>query len=74
MTIQMTELSDDLYYTLRDGVSTVGYENALNYIEEGLTVEEHKDIEAFMEWVLNNNRTFGWNLKEVWAEWIKEIS
>jgi hypothetical protein len=47
-------------------------EGALLFIEEQLTPAEYDGLEKFYRWLVKNNRTFGWNLPEVWKEYQNE--
>lgn len=65
----MTKLSEKLAYMLRDAASTVGYADAVGYIEEELTAPQHKELTAFIAWLLANKRTYGANVQQVFAEY-----
>lgn len=43
-------------------------DEAMPLIEEELTAKEEKLMREFFEWLHANNRTFGWNLPDVYAE------
>jgi hypothetical protein len=42
----------------------------LPYFEEQLTLDEYEEIETFLKWLIENSRSFGWNLPEVYAEFL----
>ena len=70
----MKKINSKCETLLREGVKVTGnFKKALCYIEESLTPDEYKDIDQFTTWLDDNARTFGWNLKSVWAEWIAEM-
>lgn len=65
------ELSDKLATLLRQGVKRSGsfqWQNVLVGIEEEMTGDEYDQSKAFLQWLVKNKRTFGWNIKEVYAE------
>lgn len=60
---------------LLDATKTCGsYKPAdvLCYIGESLTIDESKELEKFLKWLKANKRTFGWNLPEVVADYLKD--
>jgi hypothetical protein len=63
----------DLLATLL--LQAVGHSGSFNpdktlfYIEESLTLEEYKTAEAFLNWCVTNNRTFGHNIRQVYQEY-----
>jgi hypothetical protein len=62
---------------LRQAVSTSGsYDVDENVwqIEESLTPKEYTDVTKFFEWLLANGKTFGRNVKDVWAEFAKAVN
>lgn len=61
---------------LLNAVKSVGsfeISEVLPYFEEQLTMPEYEACEAFLKWVVANDRTFGRNLAEVWDEWEKTL-
>ena len=51
---------------------TYNPDEALPYVEEQMTVDEAREAQAFLTWVVKTKARFGWNLPEVWAQWKKE--
>jgi len=49
-----------------------GPDEALSHIEESLTGDEYDAIEAFLQWLKDNDRSFGWNIAEVVADWERD--
>ena len=59
------------FHLLRRAVGTIGsYDpnECLFMVEEELTIDEFYAAEAFLKWCVENSRTFGHNLPEVFAE------
>jgi len=42
---------------------------ALSHIEESLTGDEYDAVEAFLQWLKDNDISFGWNIAAVVAAW-----
>lgn len=49
-----------------------GIDDALMFIEESLTGDEYDAVEAFVQWLKDNDRSFGWNIAEVVADWERD--
>jgi hypothetical protein len=67
----MHNLTPTLEALLHNGVKTIGSfepDKVLPFIEEQLTSQEYETGYAFLSWVADNNKTFGWNLPEVFNE------
>jgi len=61
---------------LRQGVKVTGSfepDDVLCYIEEGLTWEEIRDAREFLQWMVDNDKTFGWNIPDVVAEFLEVV-
>ena len=54
---------------LIDGAKTVGWEELYNYILEQVQIKDVEYVQSFTKWLIDNNKTFGWNVGEVWKEW-----
>ena len=70
-------LSDKLVTLLKDSAKTLGTFDpveTLCYVGECLNVKEHVVVEMFLEWIVKNNRTFGHNIQEVYAEYLLEVN
>ncbi len=69
----MMSLNEKSATLMRRAVSNEGYnpDDFLYQIEEELTPEEYETVEAFGKWVFDNNKTFGWNIMEVFEEFRK---
>ena len=64
-------ISDKLSTLLRMAVKQCGsfeFDEVIAPIEEQLTMAEIEDARAFLDWVVKNEKTFGWNISEVYAE------
>lgn len=69
-------LSDRLDTLLRHGTKTAGSFDpsaALPCIEEELTPSEFEQAKGFLSWLKSNGRTFGWNIQEVYADYVKDV-
>lgn len=69
------EISEKLIYMFRDAVSTSGSyapEDNVVYFEESLTFLESRFAWAFFAWLIENSKTFGHNLPDVYKEFHKE--
>lgn len=67
------KISAKLETLIREGVKMSGSykpEEAMLYIEESLTLAEFIQVEAFLQWTTDNSRTFGWDLPEVYADFV----
>lgn len=65
-----------LFVLLRRGVKTLGMhdpDEVLNYIEEDMTPDEYNAAKAFLKWLVENNKTFGHNIPQVFAEFEKSL-
>ena len=72
-----TRLNDSVLSMIRDAVRSSGSfvpEDNMFHIEEKLTVAECKEVEAFLRWVSDNDKTFGWNIPEVYQEFVESRS
>jgi len=67
----MTALQTKIYMGTKQA-GTYDPETALMFVEEMMTVAEYKQAEAFLNWVIENKRTFGYNLPQVWNEFVLE--
>lgn len=72
----MTKLSDyskgKVHILLLQAVRQAGsYEpdEVLSRIEEQLTGDQYDACAAFLKWIVTGERSFGYSLPEVWAEW-----
>lgn len=71
-----TGLSSILELLLIEGVKSCGSFNpqdVLNVVGENLTLQEHGNAYRFLQWIVDNKRTFGYNIKSVWAEWQESL-
>ncbi len=62
-----------LFYKLHTAVKSCGSydpEDCMREVEESLNQWEIETITAFLNWVVENNRTFGHNLPTVFGEWM----
>lgn len=67
------KLSNKLATVLHDGAGAVGTfdpNEVLSYVMENLTQSEYDIAKGFLTWVYDNDKTFGWNIKEVYQEYI----
>ena len=64
----MNKLQNFIYMGTKQA-GTLDPEDALMFVEESMTVSEYKKAEAFLKWAIANNRTFGYNLPDVWDEY-----
>jgi len=74
MSAVMLPLSEKLETLLRRGASAMGSFQPnilLPYIEEELTATEFNQAEAFLKCPVTNDKTFGWNLPEVYQEYLE---
>ena len=65
-------MNEKLQSLLRMGVKRSGTfcpDEALVGIEEELTQEEYYTAYNFLDWCWKNDKTFGWNIAEVYAEY-----
>ena len=72
---KMGEIRNQVFEYMRDAVKTEGSYNPdkiLYLFEEKLTNAEFFVCEKFLSWVHENKKTFGSNIKEVFADWIKK--
>ncbi|PSU31819.1 hypothetical protein [Photobacterium lutimaris] len=71
-----SRLSSNLQDALHFAAKHEGFnpENAMPLIEEELTEKEYQLANEFLTWVHSNNKTYGWNLLEVYAEFHQQQS
>lgn len=63
-------------YKIRDAVKTCGSydpKEVVPYFEESLTWDEHKVITEFLQHIIDNNKTFGHNYKDVVSNYIQNL-
>lgn len=68
MKTKMT-LSSAVQRLLHTAVKSHGFEDVLMFIEESLTGNEYEAVEAFLQWLKDKKRSFGWNIAEVVVNW-----
>lgn len=69
----LTTLSDRTELLIRQAVKHTGtYDpnECLFTVEEEMTLDEYDTAEAFLRWIHDGDRTFGHNIREVFAEWV----
>jgi hypothetical protein len=62
---------------LRTAVQTSGsydVDENIWQIEECLTPKQYSDCSLFFKWLTDNNKTFGRNVKDVWATFAAEVN
>lgn len=68
------KLSQKLQVLLRVGVKNAGtfkFPEAIGSIEEQLTLREIRLVEAFLNWLVAEKRSFGWNLPEIYRDFLQ---
>lgn len=65
-------LSPAIQRMLHTAVKSHGFEDVLMFLTESLTGDEYESIEAFLQWLKDNKRSFGWNIAEVVVDWEKD--
>ena len=69
----MEKIRDEIVPLIRYAVKCSGsfHPNCvIPQIQESLTLAELNEIEGFLRWVVSNKKTFGWNLPDVYQEYV----
>ena len=64
-------------YKILDAVKTIGSYNPVEivpYFEESSTLDEHKVITKFLQYIVDNNKAFGHNYKDVVSVYIQSLN
>ena len=74
----MKQIREEVQILIRQAVSTIGSyhpDDLFGWFGEQLYYQEVVPIYDFLKWVSSNQKTFGWNLPDVYAEYYnKEVA